>query len=247
MPSEELIAADETHDVEFKSTARWNVRDGCKDKRMEDAVVKTIAGFLNADGGTLFIGVDDARTPIGLDHDLALVKPPNADGLVNWLTTHLIGALRHTPVMRTRSRIDWVRGREICRVDVARSSSPVHARMSDKREVFWVRMSNSTRALPGSRSRTTSANAGRRSRPSARSADVRERVRDAGETFAALPAGCRGRHGRRPRPTIRYAVTVPTAERRLGSGSPCRRNSSRCTAIASRIPASASSTVSPTE
>lgn len=38
VPSEELIAADETYEVEFKSTARWNVCDGRKDKRMEDAV-----------------------------------------------------------------------------------------------------------------------------------------------------------------------------------------------------------------
>ena len=75
---------------------------------MEDAVVKTIAGFLNADGGTLFIGVDDQRQAIGLAHDLPLVKPANADGLVNWLTTHLINALKHPAVMRTRTRIDQV-------------------------------------------------------------------------------------------------------------------------------------------
>ena len=37
---------------------------------------------------------------------------------------------------------------EVCRVDVARSSVPVTARMSDKGEAFWVRMNNSTRALP---------------------------------------------------------------------------------------------------
>src|SRR5205823_2592336 len=52
VPSDELIAGDETYEVEFKSTARWNLREGRKDKRMEDAVVKTIAGFLNTDGGT---------------------------------------------------------------------------------------------------------------------------------------------------------------------------------------------------
>jgi len=148
VPSHELIAGDETHEVEFKSTARWNLRDGCKDKRMEDAVVKTIAGFLNADGGTLFIGVNDQREPIGLAHDTAVVKPPNVDGFVNWLTTHLIGALTHTAVMRTRTRIDAVDGVEICRVDVAASSAPVTARMSDRAEAFWVRMNNSTRALP---------------------------------------------------------------------------------------------------
>lgn len=115
---------------------------------MEDAVAKTIAGFLNTDGGTLFIGVNDQREPIGLAHDAALVKPPNADGFVNWLTTHLIGALTHTAVMRTRMRIDAVDGVEICRVDAAASSAPVTARMSDRAEAFWVRMNNSTRALP---------------------------------------------------------------------------------------------------
>jgi len=148
IPSEELIAGDETFEVEFKSTARWNLREQRKDKRMEDAVVKTVAGFLNTDGGTLLIGVSDERQPIGLSHDVVLVKPASADGLVNWLTTHLVAALRHPAVMRTRMRIDQVDSVEICRVDVARSSAPVRARMSDGSEVFWVRMNNSTRSLP---------------------------------------------------------------------------------------------------
>ena len=133
VPSDELIAGDESHEVEFKSTARWNLRESCKDKRMEDAVVKTVAGFLNTDGGTLFIGVDDARTPIGLDHDAAVVKPPTVDGFENWLTTHLIGALGHTAVMRTRIRVERIAETEVCRMDVARSSTPITARMSSKR------------------------------------------------------------------------------------------------------------------
>ncbi|MCP9491579.1 MAG: DUF3387 domain-containing protein [Solirubrobacteraceae bacterium MAG38_C4-C5] len=148
VPSKELIAKDETYEVEFKSTARWNLREARKDRRMEDAVVKTIAGFLNADGGTLCIGVGDDRRPIGLTHDLPLVKPASPDGLVNWLTTHLINALKHPAVMRTRTRIDQVADEQICRIDVAGSSVPVIARMSDGREVFWVRMNNSTRELP---------------------------------------------------------------------------------------------------
>ena len=145
--SHELIAGDETHEVEFKSTARWNLREQRKDKRMEDAVVKTIAGFLNTDGGTLFIGVDDQRELVGLAHDTDVVEPPSVDGLVNWLTTHLIAALTRPAVMRTRTRIDKVDGVEVCRVDVARSSVPVMARMSGRDDVFWVRMNNSTRAL----------------------------------------------------------------------------------------------------
>ncbi|MGI8512538.1 MAG: AlbA family DNA-binding domain-containing protein, partial [Solirubrobacteraceae bacterium] len=148
VPSEELIGGDETYEVEFKSTARWNVREDRKDKRMEDAVVKTVAGFLNADGGTLFVGVADDRRPVGLAHNEVVVRPQSADGMVNWLTTHLIGAIGHAAVMRTRARIDSVAGVSVCRVDVARSSTPVRARMSDKEGVLWVRMNNSSRELP---------------------------------------------------------------------------------------------------
>lgn len=115
---------------------------------MEDSVVKTVAGFLNTDGGTLFIGVGDDGRAIGVEHDLPLVKPRNVDGLLNWLTTHLVNALTHAAVMRTRARIEQLDGGEICRVDVASSSTPVKARMSEGTEVFWVRMNNSTRSLP---------------------------------------------------------------------------------------------------
>ncbi len=146
--SEELIASDETYEVEFKSTARWNLREQCKDKRMEDAVVKTVAGFLNVDGGALFIGVGDDRRPVGLSHDVGQVKPCNVDGLVNWLTTHLINALSRPAVMRTRIRIEQIEDVEVCRVDVAQSSVPVYAQMSDREDAFWVRMNNSTRELP---------------------------------------------------------------------------------------------------
>jgi len=149
VPTDDLIRGDETHEVEFKSTARWNLRDGGKDKRMEDAVVKTVAGFLNTEGGTLLIGVSDAGEPVGLGYDTPLVKPQSADGFVNWLTTHLTSALTHAAVTRTRARIDQVGNLQICRVDVAESSVPVYARMSTKGDnVFWVRMNNSTRALP---------------------------------------------------------------------------------------------------
>jgi type I restriction enzyme R subunit len=134
--------------VELKSTARWDLREGQPSKSMEDAVVKTVAGFLNADGGTLLIGVGPDQSVIGLDHDYPRVKPPNGDGFVNCLTTHLINALGHAPVTRCRPRVVVHEGHEICRLDVARSSRPVWAKTSRSDRVFFVRMNNSTRELP---------------------------------------------------------------------------------------------------
>jgi type I restriction enzyme R subunit len=145
---EELIENDEDFAVEFKSTARWDLKESKPNKAMEDAVVKTVAGFLNTDGGTLLIGVSNERETLGLDHDYDRVKPKNGDGLVNWLTTHLINALGPVPVTRTRARILVREGREICRIDAAPSPDPVRATTSTKPDVFFVRMNNSTRALP---------------------------------------------------------------------------------------------------
>ncbi len=145
---DEIIDDDEDFAVEFKAAARWDLREDKPNKAVEDAVVKTVAGFLNADGGTLLIGVGPDRQVVGLDHDYPRVKPPNGDGFVSWLTTHLINAIGHAPVMRTRARIAVHDGREICRVDVARSSQPVWAKTSKDDRVFFVRMNNSTRALP---------------------------------------------------------------------------------------------------
>jgi predicted HTH transcriptional regulator len=59
--SAELIDNDEDFAVEFKSTTRWDLRENQPSKAMEDAIVKTVAGFLNTDGGTLLIGI--GRTP----------------------------------------------------------------------------------------------------------------------------------------------------------------------------------------
>lgn len=65
----ELIAAGEGDAIEFKSTLRTNLHTGQPDDKMQLAVLKTIAGFLNAKGGTLLIGVSDSGEVLGLDGD----------------------------------------------------------------------------------------------------------------------------------------------------------------------------------
>lgn len=115
---------------------------------MEDAVVKTISGFLNADGGTLMIGVDNSGVALGLQADYGYVEPRNGDGFVNWLTTHLINALGHNPITRVRARIAVHDGNQVCRVDVASLKDGVWAKTSKGERVFFVRVNNSTRAWP---------------------------------------------------------------------------------------------------
>ncbi len=65
----ELIAGGETGTVEFKSTLRINLHTGQPDEKMHLSALKTIAGFLNAKGGTLLIGVADDGEVLGIGAD----------------------------------------------------------------------------------------------------------------------------------------------------------------------------------
>jgi predicted HTH transcriptional regulator len=65
----ELLAAGESGGVEFKSTLRTNLHTHQPDEKIHLSALKTIAGFLNAHGGTLMIGVDDDGKVLGLDAD----------------------------------------------------------------------------------------------------------------------------------------------------------------------------------
>lgn len=66
---ERLIQEGESDTLEFKSTLRTNLKTGEKDKRMEKAVLKTITAFMNTDGGTLLIGVEDDGNILGIDEE----------------------------------------------------------------------------------------------------------------------------------------------------------------------------------
>lgn len=63
----ETIAQGENKWVEFKSSLRWDVRQGQPAPHIEHSAMKTVAAFLNSQGGTLLIGVDDNDKVLGLE------------------------------------------------------------------------------------------------------------------------------------------------------------------------------------
>ncbi len=144
----ELIDAGESATVEFKSTARHNVRSNQRDDRIEAVVAKTVAGFLNTRGGTLIIGVDDAGTVLGLDDDLRYMKAGDLDRYELWLHDLLTRSLSASAVAHLRVSFPAVGGRQVCRIDVTRSPRPVFVRPPKSDQVqFFARIGNSTREL----------------------------------------------------------------------------------------------------
>ena len=84
---EALLAGEETERREFKSSAFYSYGDPDTPQEVifEGSVLKPVAGFLNARGGFLFIGVDDNANPLGIQADLDM-KSWTTDRYVRHLT-----------------------------------------------------------------------------------------------------------------------------------------------------------------
>ena len=151
-PITEVIRRGESDRVEFKSSARWNLHTKARDDRMEQVIAKTVAGFLNADGGTLLIGVSDDGRVLGLVDDFSTVKAPDTDRFELWLRDFLTTTLG--PNAAALPIIDFspvtVEGVEtyVCRLSCPSSPRPVYLRAGKGGgSELWVRSGNSTRLL----------------------------------------------------------------------------------------------------
>ncbi len=142
-----VVATGETDTVEFKSAARYNQHTQTNDPKIELTIVKTIAGFANAKGGTLVIGVNDDGQPLGLDHDLALMKKPDVDRYQLWLTDLLENTIGKPAASSVGVTFPELEGHRVCRVEVRPAVSPVFVNPpgSNNGADFYVRVGNSTR------------------------------------------------------------------------------------------------------
>lgn len=140
--TEDLIAEGENDFMEFKSTLRWNIYTNKKDKAIEHASLKTIAAFLNSQGGTLLIGVKDDGTLLGLDTD----QFQNEDKMLlhlNKLIKDKIGTL-HTRFVHTD--IETLSDKKVLRVECDSATAPAY--LTDGHvDMFYIRTGPATTQL----------------------------------------------------------------------------------------------------
>lgn len=120
--AEELIKRGESKTLEFKSTLRWSLKENKQDdKAVTHAVLKTIAAFLNTDGGDLLIGVADDHSIVGIERD----GFESDDRFM----LHLAQVVRNGLGDRAGTCIDpkaqVVQGKTVCVVSCQRSPEPV--------------------------------------------------------------------------------------------------------------------------
>lgn len=146
-----LIRAGESKVVEFKSTGRRNLFTDNKDAAMEWAVVKSIAGFMNAHGGTLLVGVSDDEEIVGIERDYAFLRKGDRDGWELWLTGLISAALSKVAASELAVSFADMDGGTVARVDVGPASKPIFGMplKGEKKAQFLVRINNSTQELVG--------------------------------------------------------------------------------------------------
>jgi type I restriction enzyme R subunit len=147
--AEELIKRGESKTLEFKATLRWSLKeDRQDDKGVTHAVLKTIAAFLNTEGGDLLIGVADDGSIVGVEKD----RLETDDKFMR----HLSQVVRNGLGDRSGTCIDpktqIVQDKAVCVVSCQRSPEPVFLKWKGLETApegdFFVRSGPGTVKLP---------------------------------------------------------------------------------------------------
>lgn len=144
-----LISAGESARLEFKSSLRWDMRHKAENRPLERNVLKTIAAFLNSEGGELLIGVEDDRTVCGIEPDMALLGRQPQDGpdrFLQVLATLIKEKFGAATAALVKPRVLTVRDKAVCLVSVAPAAKPAILKDADKEELY-VRMGSTTQPL----------------------------------------------------------------------------------------------------
>jgi len=139
----QLIYIGENESMELKSTLRYDIRENKVNKKLEFVIAKTISAFLNTEGGTLIIGVDDSGNALGLDYDLSTLKKSDIDGFelhLRNIVSKYLGASFEKYLKVSFPSIDE---KIVCRIQVLKSGKPVFTNYEGT-ENFYVRIGNSS-------------------------------------------------------------------------------------------------------
>jgi len=139
----ELILNGENEALEIKSTLRFDLKEGIVNKKLEYVIAKTISAFLNTEGGTLIIGVDDDNNTLGLEKDIQTLTKQNIDGFelhLRQIIKKYLGDYFEKYIKVTFPKVD---DKEICLIQIAKSGKPVFITFEEN-ESFFVRNGNSS-------------------------------------------------------------------------------------------------------
>ncbi len=167
-----LLKAGENLHAEFKAEALWSttynppqikesksfeLREyGLKASKI--IIAKSIAAFLNSDGGNLLIGIKEKKEEgkfelIGLEEDMKKTKEQGIDSYKRTLIDEIIKAFFPSKIFNHLNdyiSFEFVTIEEkiVCHIKIKKSDSRVFLKLNDK-EVFLIRVDSENRTLDG--------------------------------------------------------------------------------------------------
>ena len=113
-----------------------------KGKEIEHAALKTVAAFLNTDGGTLLIGVNDQGEILGLEND----KFPNDDKILLHFTKMVNDRISMQHMSFVDCYVDMIDSIKVLRIDIKPANTPAYLEDNNE-EKFYIRTGPSTSSL----------------------------------------------------------------------------------------------------
>jgi len=143
-----LIQLGENKRTEYKSTLRYCLKQNSPQLYIEHSVLKTIAAFLNSDGGALLVGVDDDGNILGLDNDYSTFGK-NKNFQDEWvkhfdnITAHAFG---NALMSNIKLEFAIVEEKAVAIIDVTASATRVFMKnkADGNRKQFYIRRNGST-------------------------------------------------------------------------------------------------------
>lgn len=142
----EVIQKGESQTVEFKSTLRIDLKTNKPEKFIEHSVLKTLAAFLNSDGGTLLIGIEDNKNIIGLEPDFnSFSKVDKLDEFQKHFDNLISKSIGNRFHRYLKVEFPVLDGNIICAISIKEKSEEAVYIINDAgQETFYIRRQAST-------------------------------------------------------------------------------------------------------
>ncbi len=141
---EKLIKCGEGDYIEFKETFSVDIKGKMPEKEIQHECLKTIAAFLNTNGGHLFIGISDKEEIKGLERDYEISSNrKDKDGFQQKLINSIKSKIGIDEMQYIKIDIVKYKEKDICIVKVLKSEKPAFIGNDE----FYIRTGNTSQKL----------------------------------------------------------------------------------------------------
>ena len=140
-----LLLRGESKELEFKQTFQRCIKTKQKEQHIETSALKTLVGFLNTDGGTLLIGIEDSGEILGVEVEREKHHKNSNDKFMLHVKDKIKSRIGIEALPDIDMRFVEIGDEEVFRIDCKRASESMYLDGKD----FYIRNPPATEKLEG--------------------------------------------------------------------------------------------------